>query len=368
MRARHTLIALILLAGAVLQFGGCDHREPAEIPTAVSPEEMQRVYEEVRTPFKYGVVVAGDSGTAVDSPSVFRYDGRWYMLYIEFRGSGYETMLAESDDLLQWNTLGRILSRGSGGWDDRQAAGYIALQDPRWGGSGELEKYDGRYWLTYLGGALEGYETDPLATGVAWTDSPGIAEEWRRIPENPVLGPGQADVRWWERVTLYKSTVVCDPERRLGAPFVMFYNGKAIEDGKSVERIGTAVSDDMTHWRRYGADPVIDNGSGITGDPQVVRMGGLWVMFHFGAFWRPGAFDTFACSRDLVHWTKWEGPDLVASSEAWDETYAHKPWIIKHDGVVYHFYCAVGKQGRVIALATSKDLGRSSLTVPPKGR
>ena len=41
-------------------------------------------------------------------------------------------------------------------------------------------------------------------------------------------------------------------------------------------------------------------------------------------------------------------------SEPWDKTYAHKPWVIKHNGVVYHFYCAVGDQGRVIALATSK--------------
>jgi hypothetical protein len=27
--------------------------------------------------------------------------------------------------------------------------------------------------------------------------------------------------------------------------------------------------------------------------------------------------------------------------------------------VVYHFYCAVGNEGRVIALATSKDLKKS---------
>ena len=71
---------------------------------------------------------------------------------------------------------------------------------------------------------------------------------------------------------------------------------------------------------------------------------------------RPKAFDTFAVSRDLLHWTRWDGPDLVAPSEPWDDTYAHKPWLIKHDGVVYHFYCAVGSEGRVIALATSKDL------------
>jgi predicted GH43/DUF377 family glycosyl hydrolase len=116
----------------------------------------------------------------------------------------------------------------------------------------------------------------------------------------------------------------------------------------------------MVHWSRYGAEPVIDNGRGISGDPQVVRIGELWVMFYFGAGWKPRAFDTFACSRDLVHWTKWTGPDLIAPSEPWDQTFAHKPWVLKHDGVVYHFYCAVGNEGRVIALATSKDLRGAS--------
>jgi len=36
--------------------------------------------------------------------------------------------------------------------------------------------------------------------------------------------------------------------------------------------------------------------------------------------------------------------------------YAHKPWLLKHHGVVYHFYCAVGNQGRAIAMATSRPM------------
>jgi predicted GH43/DUF377 family glycosyl hydrolase len=134
----------------------------------------------------------------------------------------------------------------------------------------------------------------------------------------------------------------------------MYYNAK--QQGPWIERIGMAVSRDMVRWSRYGHGPVIDNGKGISGDPQIVRIGELWVMFYFGAGWKPGAFDTFAASYDLVHWTKWTGADLVAPSMPWDKTYAHKPWVLKHDGVVYHFYCAVGTEGRVIALATSRDL------------
>ncbi len=325
-------------------------------PDTVPPVVMERIHETVRTPFKYGVVLKGENGMAVDSPSVFRHKGVWYMLYITFEGSGYETRIASSPDLLRWTTQGTVLRRGSGGWDDRQVAGYAALEDFRWGGTYELGRYDGLYWLTYLGGALDGYETDPLATGVAWTDDPSSPREWTRNPGNPVLHRDQPGVRAFESVTLYKSTVIRDRAKTLGAPFVMFYNGKTGESGTSVERIGMAVSDNMTTWRRYGDGPVIDNGSGISGDPQITRIGDVWVMFYFGAFWRPKAFDTFACSYDLVHWTKWTGPDLVEPSEPWDATYAHKPWVVFWKGTVYHFYCAVGDQGRVIALATSHDL------------
>jgi len=68
------------------------------------------------------------------------------------------------------------------------------------------------------------------------------------------------------------------------------------------------------------------------------------------------AFDRFACSYDLINWTEWDGDNLIEPSETFDSQYAHKPWVIKWKGVVYHFYTAVGLNGRVIALATSKDL------------
>jgi predicted GH43/DUF377 family glycosyl hydrolase len=238
-----------------------------------------------------------------------------------------------------------------------QADGGIALADYEWKGTHELQPYAGKYWLSFIGGARQGYETDPLAIGIAWSKDPAKAVEWSRIPENPVLSRDQSDVREFEKKTLYKSTVILDKSRSLGFPFVMFYNAK-VKNG--YERIGMAVSDDMVRWHRYGANPVVANGeaktNGMSGDPQIVKIGDVWVMFYFGAGWLPKAFDTFACSYDLVHWTKWTGPHLVEPGESYDQTYAHKPWILRHNGVVYHFYCAVGREGRVIALATSLDM------------
>jgi predicted GH43/DUF377 family glycosyl hydrolase len=329
---------------------------PAKTIRKEVPEEtMRKIYEEVKTPYKYGVIIKGEAGKKVDCPSVFRHTDKWYLVYIIFDGKGYETGISESNDLLNWRTLGRILTfNDEKTWDCNQVAGYIALQEHVWGGSYRLQKHDDKYWMSYIGGALGGYETDPLAIGMAWTKTPTKPVEWNRIPQNPVLHPHQEDAREFEKKTLYKSNIIYDKDRTLGYPFVMCYNAK--QKGKSVERIGMAVSKDMIHWQRYGDKPVIDNLKGISGDPQITRIDDVWVMFYFGAFWKPKAFDTFACSHDLVNWTKWRGPDLIEPSEPWDSRYAHKPWVIKHEDVVYHFYCAVGDQGRVIALATSRDL------------
>lgn len=329
--------------------------------TTVDARSMQQIYEQVKTPFKYGIVLRGTAAEKVDCPNVFRHHRKWWMVYIAFGGRGYETRLAVSDNLLKWRSLGAVLQPAGAGWDAEQAAGGLALVDVQWKHPATLLKQDGKYWMSYLGGAKTGYETPPLSIGLAAAADPTSPRAWARVGREPVLGPLDSDARWFEHDTLFKSHILLDSSRSTGHRFVMFYNAREATNVWT-ERIGMAVSDDMRHWNRFRREPVIDNGPkpGISGDPQVVKIGDLWVMFYFGAFYQPKAFDTFACSRDLIHWTKWAGPHLIEPSQPWDQTYAHKPWVIRYRGVVYHFYCAVGDEGRVIALATSKDLA------PPK--
>lgn len=339
------------------------------VPHAV----MNEVYEKVKAPYKYGLVlVPEDKSKMVDSPSVFRHNGQWYMTYIVFDGKGYETMLAVSTDLLTWETKGKLMSFTENTWDANQKAGYIALQDYEWGGSYEVNKFDGKYWMSYLGGATEGYEAGMLGIGIANTADISEPKEWNRL-ERPVMLPTDEDARWYEKETIYKSSVIQDKDKTLGYPFVMYYNAKnqSSDNGPvKAERIGLAVSDDMVNWKRYQDEPVIDHGRGISGDAYITKMDDLWVMFYFGAGWKPKAFDRFACSYDLVNWTLWAGEDLISPSEPYDMQYAHKPCVINHNGIVYHFYCAVsrvdGVEQRTIALATSKDLGKSKLTFPEK--
>ncbi|HAR66604.1 MAG TPA: hypothetical protein DCR55_10385 [Lentisphaeria bacterium] len=81
------------------------------------------------------------------------------MVYITFRGGGYETLIAISDDRLESKQLGKILPFRKDAWDAVQSAGYIAWQDFAWGGSYELGQHDGKYWISYLVGHLR--DTSP---------------------------------------------------------------------------------------------------------------------------------------------------------------------------------------------------------------
>jgi predicted GH43/DUF377 family glycosyl hydrolase len=336
---------------------------------------MQDIYNQVKTPYKYGLVIAPvDNSKKVDCPTVFRKGNKWYMSYLVFNGRGYETWLAKSNDLLRWETLGHMMSfSDTTDWDNNQKAGYVALEDYKWGGSYELQKYDGKYWMSYFGGHERGYEKGKLAIGIAYTkENPSVPHEWMRLG-HPVLSPVDSNVSWWDDHVQYKETVIWDKSKLTGHPFIMYYNanGDSVDKKRGAERIGMATSDDMMHWARYGKDPVMNHGPGITGDPWIQKIGNVYVMFYFGAFWKTGpggVFNRFACSYDLVHWTDWTGEKLIQASEPFDNEFAHKSCVIYWKGVVYHFYCAVDKtQQRGIAVATSKYMGKGTLSfvAPP---
>ncbi|WP_258104711.1 glycosylase [Marinoscillum sp. MHG1-6] len=362
---RNLLIGLLAAVGVL---GSC---KPKELPRVVPQEVMKQVYEEIKTPFKYGLVLAPeDQSKKIDCPTVFQKDGQWYMTYFIYDGRGYETWLATSDNLLDWNELGKVMafSDDSTQWDQNQKAGYPSLQDPKWGGSYELQQYDGKYWMPYFGGSSTGYEAGLLSIGMAYTDGdPTKPHQWDRV-DQPIFKATDEDARWWENSTIYKTWVLKDDSKIIGYPFVMYYNarGDSINPKKGAERIGMAVSNDMVNWERFGEDPVINHHKGISGDAVIQKIDDVWVMFYFGAFWPTrkdhDAFNRFACSYDLVNWTEWEGDDLIAPSEPYDNWFAHKSYVVKNDGVVYHFYCATNRdQERGIAVATSKDLGKSQI-------
>lgn len=341
-----------------------------ELPTTVSPQQMEEIYNEVKTPYKYGLIMVPDSSSQMmDCPTIFRHDDKWVMTYIVFDGRGYETHLAWSNDLIHWDEQGCIMQfSDTTDWDVNQKAGYPSLIDYDWGGAYGINSYGGKYWMSYFGGNSTGYEKGVLSFGMASTEKdPATLHQWDRL-DKPIMAPTDPDAGWYDNITMYKCYVQEDKEQLTGHRFVLFYNAKgdSISKVRGAERISMAFSDDMVNWKRYSGNPLLNHHIGITGDAVIQKIGDLYVMFFFRAYWPEGktvVYNSFAASYDLLHWTEWDGPKLIEPGESYDNQFAHKSFVINVDGVVYHFYNAVDTLGnRGIALATSKDLGKSTMT------
>src|SRR5438067_3578856 len=147
------IVSCALTFISIAAFSGTSHALEAELPAvvpalpegkAVPDDELQRIYDEVKTPYKYGIILRHEEGGSVDCPSVFRFNNKWFMLYVGIKDKvGYETYLAESDDLLTWKPLGKVLPFPESGWDKWQNDGGVSLVDTTWGGSMEMQTFDG---------------------------------------------------------------------------------------------------------------------------------------------------------------------------------------------------------------------------------
>ena len=107
----------------------------------------------------------------------------------------------------------------------------------------------------------------------------------------------------------------------VGSQFMMWYAGDSQSDGRGIENIGVAISQDGTTWTKYVYNPVLTVGSSGTwdsdsvNDPWVIWDGTQYQMWYTG--WSVNgqlAQIGYATSPDGTHWIKFGGnpvcPDL----------------------------------------------------------
>jgi len=339
-----------------------------------------------KTPYKYRDLLLRGTGNAgdfdrlsVDDPIVFRENGHFYMLYIGFDGTGYQTGLASSDDLVKWTRVALVGPRDPASpYTKYNLAISSILRDKHLHGKGEALKVDGQYLAAWNAYPSAGYEEGAAVIGLARSK-----DLLRWTLTEPILRP--QDGAAWERGGLYRPDLMLDH-----GTYYLYYNAKTenlpkAEGGGWHEQSGVATSRDLLQWTRYAGNPVLRNGprgsatypdaaktvgageqpdardSRFASNPFVMVDGNRYAMFYFGFEYRqPGrACELLALGTDPYHFAKQPAPLIdVGAPGSIDETFAHKPSVIFHDGALYHFYCAVsGKypnEVRGIAVARSK--------------
>lgn len=314
-----------------------------------------------RTPHKYGKLVVAASAEpdafdsrAVDCPFLFHHDRRYWMTYVGFDGTGYQTGLASSENLVDWKKEGCILRRDPSNPVTRFniAMNWIVRQNELQS-AGELKKFSGRFLGVYHAYPNAGYESGPAVIGLCRSDD---LMHWQI--ESPCLRA--EDGAEWESGGLYKPCLV---EHK--GTFYLFYNAKSKAARGWREQTGVATSKDLKTWQRYSGNPIIANGGAgslderFASDPCVLIDGKRWIFFYYSLDGKGKARDLLATGKDPFHPVK-TGEILidVGPPGSVDSTYAHKPGIVYHDGALYHFYCAVSgrypKEVRGISVARSR--------------
>lgn len=304
----------------------------------------------IRTPQKHNRLVLEASyqknefdSHAVDCPFPFFWQGKYWMTYVGWDAMGYQTGLACSSDLLNWEKEGLILKRGpKGSVTEYNVALTSILRDNNLFGQGALKRVDGRFIGTYHAYPEPGFESGPAVIGLCSTDD---LHSWD-IGE-PVLTPDPSC--HWEAGGLYKSWLM-----ESDGTYYLFYNAKN-KESPWIEQTGLAKSSDLSSWERHPCNPVLKIGSSgdfddrYASDPVVLynEKDQLWLMFYFGLCSDGYARNSVAYSDNLINWKK-SGEILinVGSQDQMDSRFAHKPGIIAKDGILYHFYCAVGPSQR----------------------
>jgi predicted GH43/DUF377 family glycosyl hydrolase len=303
----------------------------------------------IGTPYKLGKYVLNASGTqgsfdaiSVDGPFIFRHKGRYYMTFIGFDGIGYQTGLASSSDLVNWQKEGCILKRDptSPILKYNAAMSWILRENGLYS-PGELKQVDGYYLGAYHAYPGQGYEQGPAVIGL------GRSRDLRNWVLDPpcLLAQDGAD---WERGGLYKPCLLHHHGK-----YYMFYNAKNQMKRGWHEQTGVAISKDLKSWTRYSGNPVIANGVAgslderFASDPCVLQDGKEWVLYYYGLDANAVARDLAATSPDLLHITKSNRILIDVGPEgSIDSRYAHKPSVIQYQGDLYHYYCAVHREDR----------------------
>jgi len=200
-----------------------------------------------------------------------------------------------------------------------------------------------------------------LMSGAA-PDPPSDHCVWREQPaRRPVIDRGPPGA--WDHYAVDNPFVFAE-----GGTYYCFYEAqdRPFNQGGH-ERVGLACSTDSVHWRKHDGNPILDVGKkgewddGVAKLPTVTRHGNRYYMFYSG---RNGAGKQIglATSDDLKHWRKHPANPLLARRPGqWDSQLStHPAPIIHRDGRFFMLYRGMKgfyrQQG--LGVAVSDDLIR----------
>ncbi len=310
---------------------------------SVSDEEMQRVFQFLKTPYDQGVVYkTRNTQQSVNCPRVFRYQDQWYMSFVISSDHTYETWLTSGETLTQWHMGKAILPKTSDSWDADIKIGAISLINPDFKESPSPISYNGSYWMIYLGARENLLSGKSAGIGAAHSEDFNLEQPWERL-ENPVMTVNSQDFDNLTRESGCRISLFYDKQFATGYPFVML---------SYLENTLTLLgSNDLQNWYQIsGQTQQIRLPKNIS-DLQMIRVEDLYILVYTSTGKQGNNEKKFACSKNMFTWTYWKGDPLLSQTND-----IYESCLLTYGGTVYHFYTLKENGNTSIALSTSKPI------------
>ena len=282
---------------------------------------------------------SGYDAKMVESPSIIWDDAsnQYIMVYTAYDQNNVGSIgYAYSTDLINWEKQGQLLT-SSGKKENGDKNGCTGPC---------LLKYDGVYYLFYLGLNATGYEGGPINLCLATsTDLSNWTYKGIIISPDPSIP--------WIAKNIFHPCIM-----KIGTNWIIFFNANGTIDGQDAERVGFAVSKKIDGPYTVNPDRISKfaedqgNHSGIQcGDPAVFKMNDLYYMFYFDTSHNNEVVDRYAWTTPVEFPRGWRyGGPIIKNDKDYKKGLAHKPFVIIKDNILYHYYTAEGTEGRCIAL------------------
>ncbi|MFQ3625282.1 hypothetical protein U2F58_06870 [Lactobacillus johnsonii] len=282
---------------------------------------------------------SGYDAKMVESPSIIWDDAsnQYIMVYTAYDQNNIGSIgYAYSTDLINWEKQGQLLT-SSGKKENGDKNGCTGPC---------LLKYDGVYYLFYLGLNATGYEGGPINLCLATsTDLSNWTYKGIIISPDPSIP--------WIAKNIFHPCIM-----KIGTNWIIFFNANGTIDGQDAERVGFAVSKKIDGPYIVNPDRISKfaedqgNHSGIQcGDPAVFKINDLYYMFYFDTSHNNEVVDRYAWTTPAEFPRGWRyGGPIIKNDKDYKKGLAHKPFVIIKDNILYHYYTAEGTEGRCIAL------------------
>jgi predicted GH43/DUF377 family glycosyl hydrolase len=250
------------------------------------------------------------------------YYKMWFNTYI---GGAYSVRYASSIDGINWTVPTPV--------NDLEPSAGHPLVKYYAGGFSPGIYYKIWYWTGIMDYTIGNLRYAESSNGIDWTNDQPLTQDvtYPLVTGNSVPHWNEGSYGPYDLIYNPDGANSRDDANLWNNKYVIYYNGN---NGNN-QYVGLAYSDNATHWKRYGDNPVLTPGAAgdwdntAVGYCRVINLSGSWQMWYGGGEGTNHGIG-YTTSPDGINWTKDPHNPIfhISDNISWRNARTYTPWVL----------------------------------------